>query len=166
MAEYYPRVYFLVQGSDGASVHQFAWLQNPVGTPGHGWAHDDVTSETNAPLAYSFSDLATIGTGANSDPRIYYLSGDGHVNQLAWLSAQGTWAPPFDLTGNANPPAFVGSDSATSGGLAAMGSGSNSDPHIFYLSPDGHVQHLAWNGSAFVSEDVFSNVTQGTAVPA
>jgi len=150
------------QGSDGGRIHQLAWL-------GSGWVHTDVTGATNtpAPPAFFFSDLATVGTGANSDPRIYYLNGAGNIIQLAWVSAQGGWSPVFNLTANTTiPQAFVGSDSATSGGLAVMGSGNSSDPQVFYLSADGHVQHLGWDGSRFVHEDVFGNVTQGSAVNA
>ena len=79
--------------------------------------------------------LASLGSAL--DPRIYYLSADGHVHELAW---QGSWSHR-DVTADAKGVAAM-----TGGGIAVMENQPNLDLRIYYVSADGQVQELAWVG--------------------
>lgn len=154
-----PRVFYMGEGGDGGSIHMLAW--RPPAAALSGWHHKDLTGDTpGASLAYPFSSLAAMGTGTNRDPKVYYLSGDGHVHTLAWAGGD-QWVP-LDLTQAAGAPA-ADRDS----GLAAMGTGENLDPKVYYLSGTGrgvgHVHTLVWvGGDQWVDQDL----TQTAGAPA
>jgi hypothetical protein len=77
---------------------------------------------------------------------VYYLSTDGHVQELGWLGDH--WETD-DVFGEViNPPAGGMPPADLDSGIATMGTGGN--PSVYYLSglsPDfGHVQQLVFAG--------------------
>lgn len=69
-----PRVYNL--GSDN-HVYELAWF-------GNNWHFRDVTTDSNGKTAASESSIVTTAFAGN-DPRVYHLSSDNHVYELAWF---------------------------------------------------------------------------------
>ncbi len=137
-ASSWPRVYHL--SADG-HVHELAWL-------GSNWSHRDVTADAGAVAATTGSPIAAI-IGASMDPRVYYLSTDGHIHELAWLGSN--WSHR-DVTADAGAvAAMTGSPIAAiqiEHGLFSW------EPHIYYLSTDGHIHELAWSGGKWSHRDV------------
>jgi hypothetical protein len=138
---YDPRVYYI-----GADAH--VWQ---LGSSNGEWVADDVTSEAGAPSAVIGGGLVAMGTGAQSDPRVFYADGGGGVHQLAWI---GQWITG-DLTEQTHAPSAV-----IGGGLAAMGTGAQSDPRVYYFDNDGQVRQLAYSNGGWVFDPL-----AGTAAP-
>ena len=74
------------------------------------WSHRDVTADAKGVAAMFGSPIAAI-RGANAYPRIYYLSADGHVHELAYFSS--SWSHR-DVTADAKGVAAM-----TGSGIAA-----------------------------------------------
>jgi hypothetical protein len=122
-----PHVYYLT--ADG-HVHELAWS-------GSAWSHRDVTADSGAVAAMEKSPIAAMCQGYASEPRVYYLTADGHVHELGW---SGKWSHR-DVTADAGAVAAM-----TGGGLTAIGIGEYASPRTYYLSADGLVRELAWVG--------------------
>jgi hypothetical protein len=99
-----------------------------------------------------------MGTGNNLDPHVFYIDDSSRVQHLAWVGGVWQWEDVFD----ALPPAQKAHVHAASvSAIAAMGSGNNRDPHVFYLDNAGRIQHLGWVGGHWEWEDVLSNLRRG-----
>jgi hypothetical protein len=97
-----------------------------------------------------------MGAGGNRDPRVYYLSADNHVHELAWSG--NNWGDRDVTTAAQGIPATPASP------LTAMGAGGNRDPRIYYLSEDdNHVHELAWLSNSWGDRDV---TTAAQGIPA
>lgn len=131
-----PRVYYL---DDGNHVQELAWADGL-------WSHRDVTADAGGVAARTDSPIAAVGSGDGRNPRIYYFDADGRVQELAWVS--GAWSHR-NVTTDAD-----GVAAATGSPLAAIGSGNDRIPRIYYLSADRHVRELAWVGGAWSHRDV------------
>jgi hypothetical protein len=81
----------------------------------------------------------------DGNPHVFYLSPDGHLQHLAWV---GHWVPSDVTVQTGSPP------SVALGMLAVMGTGTNFDPHVFYVSDGGHVQTAAWVGEQWLPTDI------------
>jgi hypothetical protein len=84
-----------------------------------------------------------MGAGGNRDPRVYYLSADNHVHELAWLG--NSWGDQ-DVTAAANgSPATPGPGYT----LTAMGAGGDRHPRVYYLDGANGVDEYSWSGSSW-----------------
>jgi len=97
------------------------------------------TDSGSSTAAVRGSPIAAIGVGPNLDPRIYYLSADEHVQELAWVGEKWTQSDVTVRSGDAEP-AMAGAP------IAARGVGDNLDPHVYYVTQGGYAQELAWVG--------------------
>jgi hypothetical protein len=120
-----PRVYYFT--SDG-HVQELAW--------GSGWNRTDVTNATGNAAAIAGSALTS--ELSNGNPRIYYFSYEGHVRELAWGAG---WHNGGDVSAKVGAPAAAAGSALTSN----YRSGDNV-LWLFYITPDNHVQELAWTG--------------------
>lgn|SRR5579871_813869 len=103
------------------------------------------------------SKPAPMSADISFSPRVYYLSGDGHVRQLAWQGDHFQADDLFPLVINPPPNGMPLADLTS--GIATMGVGGN--PRIYYLSdPAGigaaRLQELAWTGSSMQITDLHS----------
>ncbi len=115
-------------------VNELAWV-------GSSWNTTDLPYATGAPSAIAGSALASHDSGGS---RVYFISSDSHVHELAWFvnqQSQGSWNTT-DLTANAKdsnsntpPPPITGS---------ALASHDSSGSRVYFIGSDNHVHELAW----------------------
>jgi hypothetical protein len=138
-----PRVYYLAPAFPEAGqlgqVCELAW-------GGGAWNYTDVTTASGGypavPVAVPGSAVAAIGIGG---PNVFYLSADGHVQQL-WYGS--SWNHN-DLT------AASGGVPAVPGSALTLGVGSNeAAPRVYYLGSDKHVHELAYGNGGWHDRDV------------
>jgi hypothetical protein len=153
-----PHVFYL----SGNRVQHLAWLGR--------WVSDDLFSalppdqQQKVPPPLSGIGIAAMGTGGNLDPRVYYLAppsagtSGNRVEQLAWVGSW-VWNDLFSaLPSDQNHRLRQGQHTPfQNSGLAAMGTGGNLDPRVYYIDENGRVQELAWVGR-WVWNDLFSEL--------
>jgi len=120
-----PRVWYFT--ADG-HVQELAW--------GSGWHATDITNAAGNTPAVAGSALTS--ELSNGNPRIYYFSYDWHVRELAWGSG---WHSGGDITAKAG-----GTAAAPGSSLASNYRSKGNVVWLFYVSPDNHVQELAYTG--------------------
>ena len=104
------------------------------------WASADLSAAGGqAPPAAPGSSLTALVL-LGSYLRIYYLSSDGHVQELA---AGNGWHVT-DISAGSGAVAAVPGSSLTSLAVTSASLTSADNPRVYYASADGHVQELAW----------------------
>jgi hypothetical protein len=90
------RVYFI--GSDN-HVHELAWYLNPQGQ--WLWNTTDLTSVArdihNNPPPQPIASSALTSHNTSADPggsRVYFISSDNHVHEIAWVGGRLVGTPP------------------------------------------------------------------------
>ncbi|MCB0132138.1 MAG: carbohydrate binding domain-containing protein, partial [Caldilineaceae bacterium] len=136
-ADGYPRVYYKARGLGGDYVHELAW-DDAI----KGWTWRDITSAatptvTDAAVAETSPLVSTTVNGA---PRVYFLTPQGHVQELAWVVD--AWHHR-DLTADASAP-------LADSGLLAVTTVTNDDPRVYYRTANGHIHELAWRSLTHV----------------
>jgi len=107
---------------------------------GSAWQTDDLTAVTGAPPAALGSAITGYAWESRSTKQVAYLSGDGHVHLLQ-VAVGGGWSQT-DLTAATSAP--VATNNSPLVGYAWESGGSE---QVAYLTSDGHVHELYWNGS-------------------
>jgi lysophospholipase L1-like esterase len=82
-----PRVYYFTADNH---VHELAWFKDfpaDPDNPNGKWHERDVSTANGlqASAAQPGKALAAMGVGPALDPRVYYLTPDNHVHELAWF---------------------------------------------------------------------------------
>jgi hypothetical protein len=121
-----PRIYYF---DADQHVREYAWS--------NAWLASDITSRAGASAAVGGSALTSYQVGSGGNSRVYYLTYDGHVQELAWGNGW-TWSASDIVARAGAVPAAAGS------ALSSFGSSTNA---VFYVSPDSHVRELVWNGA-------------------
>lgn len=106
-------------------------------------------------LAAVGTRLASLGTSASHDPRVYYVGGDGHVHELAWVTLPflGSRWYRSDLTRTTGAPPPAGLRS-----LAVTGTTTELFPRLYQLAADGHVWELGSNnGTDWFAKDLMGD---------
>ncbi|HLH20818.1 MAG TPA: C1 family peptidase [Bryobacteraceae bacterium] len=134
-----PRVYYLALANN--HVHELAWVSGA-------WHDRDLTQETSGPAPTALSQVAALGSGGSLDPRVYYLSADKHVQELAWSG--GGWHVR-DVTASASAPGAAPSV------VTGFATGSSRDPRVYYTTPDQHIHELAWVSGGWHHRDITSD---------
>ncbi len=104
------------------------------------WRHKDLTTLVGAPSAVPAGDINGYQTFFNNQHHVNFLSSDGHVHELVYGSAWGH----NDLTriaSGAPPPAVARSR------LASYPTNFNNQQHVNYITPDGHIHEIYFDGS-------------------
>lgn len=141
-----PRVYYL---SDDQHVHEMNWGVN-------GWSDIDVTANAGAPPTVAGSALGAATVRDVGEPRVYYLSADQHVRELAWSNQNQMWVDQDLTTRTGGPPAINGS--------VVSAVAVNLLPHVYYLAADQHVYELSFDSNNEWVYDDLTNIT-GSPIP-
>jgi hypothetical protein len=161
-----PRVYYMAQGPNGAHVHELAWMSylDPINAQ---WYASDLTDKTEGPPAVVGSALSAMTN--YTEPRVYYLTQDFHVHEMAWLSffdpVNARWYDS-DLTGKTGgPTAIVGSplsSTVAGSGLLTARLVSNVAHGILRFDTDGTFSYTP--AASYTGNDSFTYVANdGTA---
>lgn len=126
------------RGLDG-HIHEL-WYSSSTG-----WAHNDLTQRTGAPLASD--DPAGCVLHDVLLQHVGYRGVDGHINELRWLNDSWTH---IDI--NATIP---GVTPAASGPLAAYGFDWQQTLHFVYTNTDGHISEFWFAGTEWNLNDLY-----------
>ena len=121
-----PRIYFLTSDTNGSWVAELAFS-------GGDWVFRWVSHDVKGPSAAAGTVLASTTLGGN--PRVYYLGGDHHVHELAWLDDHWNHSDASVAASGAVP-------AASGSALTATTLGGN--PRVYYQADDHCVHELAW----------------------
>jgi hypothetical protein len=136
-----PRVYYVTANTQAGrlEVVELAYSRDP-----DKWNDRDLSQELNAPgVNLQNRGLAGFGTGANLDPRVYYVDISSHTQELAWYGNKWHLSDLSQLTGAQFAYCPV-----------AFGVGASLDPRVYCVDPNGHVRELAWFSNVWHLRDL------------
>ncbi len=131
-----PRLYYM---DKKGHIQELGWN-------GNRWFKRDIGRDVKAPPAALGSDLTGFGVGDNLDPRVYYVNGNGHVQELGWTGSR--WFKRR-VGQEINAPR-----AALSSGLTGFGVGDNLDPRVYYMDASHDIQELGWNGRRWFKQNI------------
>jgi fucose-binding lectin len=95
----------------------------------------------------------------SSGSRVYYISSDNPVHELAWMGSN--WNNTYLTSATSAPPAITGSavhSHYTSHGPAGGGS------RVYFISSDNNVHELVWVGDTWITGDLTSATNAPPAI--
>lgn len=125
-----PRLYYF---SEDKHIHELAWVNDT-------WRHRDLTLDAGAPAATEGSPLS-VATITNGDPRVFYVTPEQHIHELAYRSLTRVWSHS-DLTAISGAPLIT---AMPNGRNALTSTTVNSLARVYYLGANQHIYELKWN---------------------
>lgn len=132
----HPRIFYItqIQQSDGKEhITEVSWN-------GSSWINEGYFGGTAAAPGTAVS-----GYLFNTTPQAFYIGTDGHIYEI-FKPSGGNWTLT-DVTAASGAP-------LPSSGSHLLGYKFNSNAPIHYLTNDGHVHQIWWNGSSWKTDDV------------
>jgi hypothetical protein len=106
---------------------------------GNGWAHNDLTHASGAPVVQPGSQLAGYETAYNGQQHVIFLDANLHIHELVW--GGGHWAHDDVTQSAAGAPGAAWPANAIAGYVTTF----NNQQHIVYLGNDNHVHELVYS---------------------
>jgi hypothetical protein len=142
------RAYFI---SSDNHVHEVAW----VGTY---WNTTDLTSVATGAAPPAIDDSALTSHDDNGS-RVYFISSDNHVHEVAWV---GTYWNTTDLTSITGAPPAIAGSALTSHNTSVGPAGGGS--RVCFISSDNHVHEFEWVGDTWITGDLTSATNAPPAI--
>jgi hypothetical protein len=109
-------------------------------------------------VAASGSALTSFAISSDASEHTVYLGTNNHVYEISYSSATDWVNKDLTSLSGATVTAVAGS-ALTSFGLSASNPG-----HVQYLTSNGHINHLYWNGSVWQNQDLTALASYVTTV--
>jgi RHS repeat-associated protein len=134
-------VYYLT--SNGHSHH--LWFD------GENWHDQDQTSFAGTSVvAASGSALTSFTISSDGSEHVIYLGTNNHVYDMSYSSVTDWVNTDLTASSGATVTAVAG------GALTSFGLSAGNPGHVQYLTSNGHLYHLYWNGSVWQNQDLMN----------